>query len=193
MTTAASRALAAGTMSLRNALRRGGHRHRQGALDRPDAAVQGQLADDGEVAQLFGQQLAGGDQQAQRDRQIEAAGVFAEVGRSEIDDGAAGMPGVAEIGQGALDAMNALLDRHLGQADEDRLGQPGRDIDFDLDGNGVDADEGEGVQLGEHGRLRNGLRFDGYRESSFHCCNRRPHRPQLSSVACPNLGERQRV
>ena len=59
----------------------GGHRHRQGALDRPDAAVEGQFADDGEVAQLLGQQLAGGDEQAQCDGQVEAASVFTEVGR----------------------------------------------------------------------------------------------------------------
>ena len=56
------------------------HGHRQGALDRPDAAVQGQLADRGEVAQLLGQQLAGGHQHAQGDRQIEAAGVLAQIG-----------------------------------------------------------------------------------------------------------------
>jgi hypothetical protein len=58
---------------------------------------------------------------------------------------------VAEVGQGALDAVDALLDGRLRQADEDRLGQAGRDIDFHLDGKGFDADQGEGVQLGEHG------------------------------------------
>ena len=52
--------------------------------------------------------------------------------------------------------MRWMLSRtaSLGQADQDRLGQAGRDIDFRLDGHGVDADQGEGVQLGEHGRLR---------------------------------------
>ena len=107
---------------------------------------------DGEVLQLLGQQLPGGDQQAQGDRQIEAAGVLAQIGRGQVDDGAAGVAAVAEVGQGPLDAVDALLDRHLRQADEDRLGQAGRGIDLDLDGHGVDADEGEGVELGEHAR-----------------------------------------
>ena len=129
-----------------------GHRHRQRPLDRPHAAVEGQFAHDGEAVQLIGQQLAGRDQHAQRDRQIEAAGVLAQIGRGEVDDGAAGVAGVAEIGQGTLDAMDALLDRHLRQADEDRLGQAGRGIHLDLDRHGVDADEGEGVEFGEHAR-----------------------------------------
>ena len=101
--------------------------------------------------QLLGQQLAGGDQQAQGDGQVEAAGVLAEVGGGQVDDGAAGVAVVAEVGQGALDAVDALLDGHFRQADQDRLGQPGRGIHFHLDGHGVDADQGEGVQLGEHG------------------------------------------
>ncbi len=128
------------------------HRHRQGALDRSHAAVQGQLADRGEVLQLIGQQLTRCHQQRQRDRQIEAAGVFLEIGRSEVDDRAAGVTCVAEIGQGALDAMNALLDRHLRQTDENGLRQTCRNVDFRLDGNGVDAHQGEGVELGEHER-----------------------------------------
>jgi hypothetical protein len=63
------------------------------------------------------------------------------------------MASVAEIGQGALDAMHALPDGHLRQADQDGLGQSGGNIDFGFDGDGVDADQGEGVQLGEHERF----------------------------------------
>ena len=73
-----------------------------------------------------------------------------QVGRGQVDDRAARVAVVAEVDQGALDAMDALLDRHLGQADEDGLGQAGGGVDFHLDGDGVDADQGEGVQLGEH-------------------------------------------
>ena len=71
---------AAGTSMRLTPAGRGGHRHRQRALDRPDAAVEGQLADGGAVLQLFRQELPSGDQHAQRDRQVEAAGVFTEVG-----------------------------------------------------------------------------------------------------------------
>lgn len=137
---------------LRDAGLRRRHRHRQGALDRPNAAVEGQLAHRGEVFQLIGQQLSRCYQQRQRDRQVETAGVLAEIGRSEVDDGAAGMTGVTEIGQSTLDAMHALLDRHLWQADEDRFGQTRCGIDLGFDRNGVDAHEREGVQFGEHAR-----------------------------------------
>ena len=95
-------------------------------------------------------------EQAQGDGQVEASGVFTEVGGGQIDDGAAGVAGVAEVDQGAFDAVDALLDRRLGQADQDGLGQPGGDVHLGLDGGGVDADERERVQLGQHGRLRKG-------------------------------------
>ena len=46
--------------------------------------------------------------------------------------------------------MDALAHGHFGEADEDRLGQAGGDVNLGLDGNAVDADQGKGVQLGEH-------------------------------------------
>jgi hypothetical protein len=109
----------------------GGHGRGQGALDRADAAVEGQLAHGGEVLELLGQELAGGDEQAQGDGQVEAAGALGQVGRGEVDDGAAGVAVVAEVDQGALDAVDALLH---------------------------DADEGKRVHLGEHTRTAPGRR-----------------------------------
>ena len=38
----------------------------------------------------------------------------------------------------------------LGQTHQDSLGQARRDVDLCLDGNRIDTDQGEGVQLGEH-------------------------------------------
>ena len=47
---------------------------------------------------------------------------------------------------------SALLHRLLGQADKHRFRQrTGRNIDLHLDGQGVDAEQRKGVQLGEHG------------------------------------------
>jgi hypothetical protein len=42
----------------------------------------GQLADDGEVARPVESDLAAGQEQPQRDRQIETVGVLLEIGRS---------------------------------------------------------------------------------------------------------------
>ena len=62
------------------------------------------------------------------------------------------MTGVAEVDQCALDAVDAFLYGHFGKADEYGFWQTGRYIHFGFDGSGVDADEGEGVELGEHRR-----------------------------------------
>ena len=80
----------------------------------------------GEVGELLGQELPGGDEQPERDGQVERPGVLPQVGRGEVDDRAAGRPGVAEVGEGPLDAVDALADGQLGQADEDGLGRARR-------------------------------------------------------------------
>src|SRR5947209_1215622 len=46
--------------------------------------------------------------------------------------------------------MDALTHGGFGEADQDGLWQTGGGVDFDLNGHGFDADEGEGGQLGEH-------------------------------------------
>jgi hypothetical protein len=47
--------------------------------------------------------------------------------------------------------MRAFLDGGFGKPDEDLLGQSaGGDIDLDFNGQGLDADEGEGFEFGEH-------------------------------------------
>jgi hypothetical protein len=48
-------------------------------VDRPDAAIEGQFADDGAVAELLGSELPGGDEEGQGDGQVEAAGILAQV------------------------------------------------------------------------------------------------------------------
>ena len=72
--------------------------------------------------------------------------------RGEVDDDAVARADEAAVGQGPLDAVRAFLDGGLRQADENRLGQcAGRDIHLDFDRHGVDADERERMELGEHG------------------------------------------
>lgn len=57
----------------------------------------------------------------------------------------------AAVDHRTFDAMRALLDRLLRQADEERFWQrAGRDVDFHFDRKRVDAEERKGVELGEH-------------------------------------------
>lgn len=47
--------------------------------------------------------------------------------------------------------MDALAHRQFGQTDENDLAHAGREIDFDLDGQGIDAEQRVRMQLREHG------------------------------------------
>ena len=157
-TTAASRALATGTSSRRTPRSRAAI-----AIDSapfigrtlPSRASSPTVA---EVVQLLRQKLPGGHQQAQRDRQVERRRRLSQVGRGQVDDGAAVAGVVAEVAQGPLDPVDALPDGRLRQADQHRLGQAGeRIVDLHLDRHGVDPDQGECVQLGEHRRGSRGV------------------------------------
>src|SRR5262249_26804992 len=149
----------------------------QGAADGPDAAVQRQLADHGGVFEPDGGELAGGGEEGQGDGQVEGAGVLLQVGGREVDDGAAVVSAGAEVDEGAFDTVDALADGGLGQADHDRLGQPAGGVHLGLDSHGVDADQGERVQLRQHGAgLLAGL---GDRVFTFY----RDHRPAARATS----------
>jgi len=94
----------------------------------------------------------------QGNRQIEAAGVLGQIGRSQVDHRSAGTPAVAAVHQGPLDAVDALAHGCLRQADQHGLGQTGGDIPFRLDGSGFDSYQGKSVELGRHGSTASGIR-----------------------------------
>jgi hypothetical protein len=71
--------------------------------------------------------------------------------RRQVDDGEAVVALVAEDDQRPLDAVDALADGGFREADEDGLGQPDGGVRLGDDRDGVDADERERVQLGQHG------------------------------------------
>ena len=58
---------------------------------------------------------------------------------------------VAGVDDGPADALDGFLDGELGEADDDGLFEAGLgDVYFDLAEDGVDADEDEAVDSGEH-------------------------------------------
>ena len=96
--------------------------HGQDPLDGTGLAGQGQLADDGERARPVKRDLPTAQEQAQRDRQVEPAGVFLQVGRGQVDHDPIDRPAVSRIDDRPLDPVRALLDGSLGQAHQHRLG-----------------------------------------------------------------------
>lgn len=122
-------------------------------MHRPHAAVEREFADGAERLDLLRLDLPRGHEDAERDGQVERAALLAKVGGCERDDEPAERPGVAEVRERAFDAVDRFLDGEFRQADEDDLAHAAGEIDFDLDGQGVDPEQREGVELREHGRI----------------------------------------
>lgn len=124
----------------------------EGAFDFADAAVEGEFAGDEEIFVAVGLDEIGAAQDADGHGEIEAWGVFFDVGGGEVDEEGVLGEGEAGVDDGAADAFDGFFDGGLGQTDdggflEAALG----DVDFDLTELGVDADEDEGVDSGEQG------------------------------------------
>ena len=99
----------------------------------------------------LGGDLPAAGQNAQGDGQIERGGLLGQIGRGQVDDDAVLRPLEAGVDDRPLDAVRAFLDGRLGQADQNGFRQPGgRDVDLDLDRQGVDAQQREGFEFGEH-------------------------------------------
>ena len=72
--------------------------------------------------------------------------------RCEVDDDAICGALEAGVDDGSFDAVGAFFDGGFGEADQNRMGQAAvRDIDFALDGEGVDAQQREDFKVGKHG------------------------------------------
>ena len=99
----------------------GGDGDRQYAAHRLDPAVEGELAHEQVAFAWQGIDDAGGEEQADRHGEVEGGAVFADIGRGEIDGDAAGGEGVAGVFDRRLDAILALLDRPVRQADGGEL------------------------------------------------------------------------
>ena len=151
-TTAASRVGRGHNERLRS--RAGLHRHRA-PRDRPHHAVERQFAHEREAVELLGRDLPRGDEDADRDGQVERARVLPQVRGREVDDRAAGREPVAEVHHRAFDAVDALAHGEFGQPHEHDLGHVRRcRVHLHFNRYRVDADEREGAELGEHDRPR---------------------------------------
>jgi hypothetical protein len=126
-------------------------RYRQNALDRPDRAVERQLADKAQLGEQIFLDLLRGRDHAERDREIEARAFLLNVGRSEIDRCAPARPIVTAVADRGRDAILAFLHRRVGQAHDHDFGVAAGGVDLDLDFVSVHAVNGRGINPGEHG------------------------------------------
>ena len=124
--------------------------HRQHARQGADRAIEGELAGQPPVIQGRLRDLPRRAEDRRRDREIEARAGLAQVGRRQVG----GDPLEREL-EAAVDDRRAhplagLPDGGVREPDEREGGQPAVDVDLDVDGERVDALEGEGSGSGEH-------------------------------------------
>ena len=126
--------------------------HREDTVEVAHRAVEAELADDHRIVEArAGIELAGGQEDAEGDRQVVGGAALAQVGRGEVDgDVAVGEAG-AGIAQGGAHALLRLLDGGVRQPDNEHAGLARADVDLDLDELAVEPDRGAAVDPGEHG------------------------------------------
>ena len=93
--------------------------------------------------------LARGGQDAQRDRQVEAARFFRQVGRRQVDRDAACWDVEAGILQRRAHAVFRFAHFGIGQADDGDARKAVGQVDFDVDGGRFHAGQGAASQDGQ--------------------------------------------
>jgi hypothetical protein len=109
-------------------------RHGQDAAAGPQASVQAQFSGAAEPFQFLGIKLTAGDEQGQRDRQIEGRSLLASIGWSQIDDDPNQGPAEPAVAQRCPDAFARLLDGRIWKSYKLQAGKPWGQIHFHRDG-----------------------------------------------------------
>ena len=112
--------------------------------------VERELADRRVPGERARRQLPRGGEHRQRDRQVEARSLLAQVGRCEVDRDPAQRP--LELGgrDAAADALLRLLAGAVGEPDDRERRHAALEVGLDLDAARIEADEGVGDGSREH-------------------------------------------
>jgi len=129
--------------------RRGADRRRQHAGHRVQRAVERQLAQGGELADLLARQHLHRREHGKRDRQVEMAALLQQVGGCEIDQHAARRQGEAHRGQRRPHPLARLAHRLVRQSHDEEGGQAGGDLHLHLDRHRLDAGKREGLDTSD--------------------------------------------
>jgi len=122
---------------------RQGQAHGQCAADRTQLPAQRQLAGELVTGELARVDLAAGGQDAQRNRQIETAGVLGQVGGRQVDgDALVGREFEAGVLDGRTHPFARFLDFGFGQAHQREAGQPVGQMNLNTHGVGLHAQQG---------------------------------------------------
>ena len=120
--------------------RRGVAHARHGPADRPERAVERQLAE--AQRRRLDRDLPARAQDAERDREIEARPLLSSLGRREVHRHAAQRKLVARVPDGRAHSLPGLLHGGVGETDDDERGQAVGDIDLDGDERRLESPEG---------------------------------------------------
>ena len=112
----------------------------------------GEFADDDDVADVAAGDHAAGREHAQRDRQVVRGARLPHIGRRQVDDDAVLGKLEAGIANRRVHAIAALAHPGVGQADQLKAGQAEAQVDLDVHGTGLDADDGGALEAREHAR-----------------------------------------
>ena len=130
---------------------RPGHRG-QHAADRPQPAVEAQLAEEHHPGGGCPRHLARRGQDPDGDGQVEPAAPLGQAGRGEPDRDLPLRPLLAAVRDRGPDPVARFPQRGVGQADHDHRGQPVGDVRFDLDHVPGHPDQGHRVRASQrHG------------------------------------------
>jgi hypothetical protein len=125
----------------------------ESAANTADAAVEGKLADEKAIGNFFLGEPAVGSDDAEGHGQVESGTFFLDVGGGEVDGDVRGRDVVAAILQRGADAVAALADGGVGQADGVEVVLIALDagaVDFHLNNVGIDAVDGGAESFVEH-------------------------------------------
>ena len=125
-------------------------RHGEDAAHGADLARQRELADHRRALDRRLVELMGGDEQRDRERQVERRPDLAQVGRREVDRDAAQRELVAGVHQRGAHPLAGLAHGLVREADDGEGGQPLPDVGLHPDPPSLDAVDREGHDPGEH-------------------------------------------
>ena len=126
-------------------------RGRQHPVDARQPAVEPELADRHIAVERVGGEGADGGHQRQRDRQIVMAALLGQIGRRQVHDDAPRRQAEPRRDQRRLDPLARLLDRLVGQPDDDHARrQAAGDLRLHVHRHGLDALERHGLHAGNH-------------------------------------------
>ena len=120
--------------------RRGVAHARHRPSDRPQRAVEGQLAET--QGRRLHRELGARAQDAKCDREVEARPLLSSLGRCEVHGHAAQRELVARVPDGRAHSLPGLLHGGVGETNDDERGQAVGDVDLDRDERRLESPEG---------------------------------------------------